>query len=143
MHIYTISIILPFQANYISWMPNLVFGVLGITGSILAFWLPETRHRALPQTVAEMEHWQPAEGEENKCRKCECFKRRQSPNTEWKIIFIVQLQFALSAYDILHYFDYINICIQYMYPISFSWCLTFCSVRFFFDVTYVWIKNRT
>ena len=92
-----ISTILPFQANYISWMPNLVFGVLGITGSILAFWLPETRHRALPQTVAEMEHWKTEAEEENKCYNCECFKRRQSPWYWIKMIIILYLQFSLSV----------------------------------------------
>ena len=32
----------------------LVFGLLGISGGLLSFWLPETKDKPLPETVAEM-----------------------------------------------------------------------------------------
>ena len=32
----------------------LVFGILGISGGVASLWLPETKNKALPDTVAEM-----------------------------------------------------------------------------------------
>ena len=32
----------------------IVFGLLGISGGILSLWLPETKDKPLPETVAEM-----------------------------------------------------------------------------------------
>ena len=39
-------------------LPLLVFGVLSIVGGFLALPLPETRHRPLPETIDDVEHYE-------------------------------------------------------------------------------------
>ncbi len=35
----------------------MIFGVLAIVAAVLALYLPETLHRALPLTIEEVERW--------------------------------------------------------------------------------------
>jgi OCT family organic cation transporter-like MFS transporter 4/5 len=45
------------QAYYVEWGPGVVFGICCLVVSFLCFFLPETRNRPLPQTLAEIENW--------------------------------------------------------------------------------------
>jgi len=38
-------------------LPLVIFGVLSVVGGFLALPLPETRHRPLPETVDDVEHY--------------------------------------------------------------------------------------
>jgi len=38
-------------------LPLVIFGVLSIVGGFLALPLPETRHRPLPKTIDDLEHY--------------------------------------------------------------------------------------
>jgi len=38
-------------------LPLVIFGVLSIVGGVLALPLPETRHRPLPKTIDDVEHY--------------------------------------------------------------------------------------
>jgi len=38
-------------------LPLVIFGVLSIVGGFLALPLPETRHRPLPRTIDDVEHY--------------------------------------------------------------------------------------
>jgi len=39
-------------------LPLVIFGVLSIVGGFLALPLPETRHRPLPETIDDVEHYE-------------------------------------------------------------------------------------
>ena len=46
-----------FQGKAVPWLPNVIFGVISLLAGGLTFLLPETLHRALPQTIEEVERW--------------------------------------------------------------------------------------
>ena len=39
------------------WLPGLLFGGLSMAAGLLTLLLPETLHRALPQTIDDVERW--------------------------------------------------------------------------------------
>merc|ERR1712136_31224 len=43
--------------NYVSWLPNTIFGVLGITAGVLSLFLPETNGCRMLETVEEAEEF--------------------------------------------------------------------------------------
>jgi hypothetical protein len=45
------------QANYVIWGPGAVISVMCTIVVITVTFLPETKYRVLPQTLAEMESW--------------------------------------------------------------------------------------
>jgi len=53
-------------------LPLVIFGVLSIIGGFLALPLPETRHRPLPKTIDDVEHY------EEFCRRH--LSRRDTPS---------------------------------------------------------------
>ncbi|XP_064623696.1 organic cation transporter protein-like [Lineus longissimus] len=68
------GMIAPFStlaARTISWLPGVVFGALSVGVGLLSLCLPETRHRALPQTAEELDQW-----DEEDCFSC-CRKRKE------------------------------------------------------------------
>merc|ERR1711872_566708 len=51
------SILSPFIVMAGETMPGvqfIIFGILGISGGVLSLWLPETKNKPLPETMAEM-----------------------------------------------------------------------------------------
>ena len=48
-----------FQGPLYPWAPSLLFGILGVIAGLLTLLLPETFNKPLPDTVVDLEAWDP------------------------------------------------------------------------------------